>query len=295
MTYMNSRHDEYDYLNLINNTINNGNEETGRNGNTLSLFGYQMRFNLNNFTLPLLTTKKLAWKSCLKELLWFISGNTDNKILKEQKVHIWDANGSKDFLEKRGLTYREDDLGPVYGHQWRFFNAEYNDCETDYNGKGVDQLEYVIKCLLDPVEKYSRRIILSAWNPCQLDEMALPPCHILMQFHVNKKDELSCILYQRSGDIGLGVPFNIASYSFLTHLIAKHTDLEAYEFIYYLGNAHIYDDHIEQLKIQHTKVPYEFPKLIINNQYKSIDEYKISDFEIVDYNFHEAIKLNMRQ
>ena len=210
-------HDEYQYLQLITNVIINGEDIQGRNGDTRMIFGTQMRFNLQEDVIPFLTTKKLAWKTCLKELLWFISGSTSNTILKNNNVHIWDANGTKDFLESRGLNYPEDDLGPVYGHQWRHFNAPYTDCYTDYTNKGVDQLNNVIKMLKHPTEKYSRRIILSAWNPCQLDKMALPPCHVLMQFNVSKNDELSCILYQRSGDIGLGVPFNIASYSLLTH------------------------------------------------------------------------------
>ena len=225
----------------------------GRNGNTKMVFGANMRYDLRDNTIPLLTTKKLAWKTCLKELLWFIRGDTNNKLLKDQNVHIWDANGSKAFLESRSL-YR-DDLGPVHGHQWRHFNA-CRDCNTDYSNKGVDQLDHLIHMLNDPVEKYSRRILLSAWNPCQLDEMALPPCHLLMQFNVNKDDELSCILYQRSGDVGLGVPFNIASYSFLTHLLAHHCNLKAKEFIHFIGNAHIYSDHIEPLKIQLNRTPF---------------------------------------
>jgi thymidylate synthase len=289
-------HEENQYLNLIKDIIEENQEFVGRNGKTLSVFGSAMHFSLEDGVIPFLTTKKLAWRTCLKELLWFISGNTSNTILNQQKVNIWDANASREYLDSIGLTSRdENDLGPIYGFQWRHFNAEYKDSEADYTHQGIDQLDYIIQQLKNPETINSRRLIMTAWNPCQIPEMALPPCHVMCQFNVTNGNKLSCSLYQRSGDVGLGVPFNIASYSFLTHLIAKHTDLEAYEFIYYLGNAHIYDDHIEPLKIQHTKVPYEFPKLVINNQYKSIDEYKISDFEIVDYNFHEAIKLNMRQ
>ena len=257
------------------------------------IFGTQMRFHLSDNCLPLLTTKKLAWKTCLKELLWFISGSTNNKILKENKVHIWDANGSSEFLKSRGLDYEEDDLGPVYGHQWRFFNATYVDCNSDYTGEGIDQLQNVISMLNDPVEKYSRRIILSAWNPCQLDLMALPPCHILMHFHVNQKDELSCILYQRSGDVGLGVPFNIASYAFLTHLIAHHCGLQAKEFIHFIGNAHIYHDHIEPLKTQINRTPYAFPTLRIVNKYENINDYKLEDFIVENYECHEKLTMKM--
>lgn len=285
--------DEFQYLQLISNILVNGDDFEGRNGNTKMIFGTQMRFHLSDNCLPLLTTKKLAWKTCLKELLWFISGSTNNKILKENKVHIWDANGSSEFLKSRGLDYEEDDLGPVYGHQWRFFNATYVDCNSDYTGEGIDQLQNVISMLNDPVEKYSRRIILSAWNPCQLDLMALPPCHILMHFHVNQKDELSCILYQRSGDVGLGVPFNIASYAFLTHLIAHHCGLQAKEFIHFIGNAHIYHDHIEPLKTQINRTPYAFPTLRIVNKYENINDYKLEDFIVENYECHEKVTMKM--
>ena len=285
--------DEIQYLQLISKILVDGEAFDGRNGNTKMVFGANMRYDLRDNTIPLLTTKKLAWKTCLKELLWFIRGDTNNKLLKDQNVHIWDANGSKAFLESRNLSYAEDDLGPVYGHQWRHFNAPYIDCNTDYSNKGVDQLDNIIHMLNDPVEKYSRRILLSAWNPCQLDEMALPPCHLLMQFNVNKDDELSCILYQRSGDVGLGVPFNIASYSFLTHLLAHHCNLKAKEFIHFIGNAHIYSDHIEPLKIQLNRTPFAFPKIEIKNKYDNINDYKFEDFGVIDYVSHETIKMNM--
>ena len=209
----------------------------------------QCIFSLENNVLPLLTTKKVAWKTCLRELLWFVRGETNNKILTDQKCNIWKGNASREFLDSRGLTHlREDDLGPIYGHQWRHFNARYTTCDEDYIGKGVDQLQNIIDLLKNPETRSSRRMIMSAWNPEQLDEMALPPCHILLQFNVTQCNKLSCSMYQRSGDVGLGVPFNIASYSFLTYMIAKHCDLEPYEFIYHIGNAHIYDDHIEKLK-----------------------------------------------
>ena len=291
----NKKHDENQYINLIQDIIDEGVMVKGRNGNALTVFGAAMHFNLLDNIVPVLTTKKVAIKTCIKELLWFISGETNNKVLKNQNVHIWDGNGSRDFLDSRGLNnLEEDDLGPVYGHQWRHFNAPYTNCEADYTGKGVDQLEYIIKCLKDPVERYSRRLVMSAWNPCQIDEMALPPCHVLAQFNV-VKDELSCSLYQRSGDVGLGVPFNIASYSILTHIIAKHCNLKAKEFVYYLGNTHIYDDHIEELKTQLERKPYNFPKIDIKQIYDSIDNYKIDDIEILDYTYHPPIKMEMRK
>ena len=216
--------------------------------------------------------------------------------MKEQNVKIWNENASREFLDSRGLTHlEEDDLGPVYGHQWRHFNADYVNCNTDYNGKGIDQLSYIINSLKDPKEIKSRRLIMCAWNSCQIDQMALPPCHVLCQFNVTGSNKLSCSLYQRSGDVGLGVPFNIASYSILTHLIAKHCNLEATDFYYYLGNCHIYDDHVEQLKEQVTREPYKFPTLKITQLCDDINDYTEDIFLIENYQFHEIIKMNMRK
>ena len=288
-------HEENQYINLIEDIINHGTMVKGRNGNALTTFGSAMHFTLKNNKLPVLTTKKVAIKTCIKELLWFIQGSTNNKILKEQNVKIWNGNASRDFLDSRGLTnLAEDDLGPVYGHQWRHFNAPYTDCNTDYKNTGIDQLDYIIKCLKDPEERYSRRLIMSAWNPCQINEMALPPCHILAQFNVIE-NKLSCSLYQRSGDVGLGVPFNIASYSVLTHILAKHCNLEAEEFVYYLGNTHIYDDHIDELKKQTEKKPFEFPSINISKVYDNINDYNLEDIEILNYNSHSLIKMEMRK
>jgi len=289
------KHDEYQYIALIRDILNEGTMINGRNGNTLTVYGSAMHFNLDNNTIPILTTKKVAWKTCAKELFWFLSGKTDNTILRDKKVHIWDGNGSREFLDSRNLHHlEENDLGPVYGHQWRHFNAEYKDCKTDYNGKGIDQIQYIIDALKDPIERYSRRLVISAWNPQQLNEMALPPCHILAQFNVIG-DKLSCSLYQRSGDVGLGVPFNIASYSLLTHIIAKHCGLIATEFIYYLGNCHIYDDHIENLTDQIKRIPIEFPTIEIKNIYDSIDKYSLEDIELLNYKSHNSIKMEMRK
>jgi thymidylate synthase len=329
-------HDENQYLHLIDDILREGEMIYGRNGDAMTICGSSMHFSLRNGTLPLLTTKKVAWKTCLKELLWFISGSTNNDVLREQKVGIWNGNGSREFLDSRGLShYRENDLGPVYGHQWRHFNAPYTTCDDDYSGKGVDQLQYIIEQLKGKETRFSRRLVMSAWNPCQIDEMALPPCHIMAQFHVSGPQgcRLSCILYQRSGDVGLGVPFNIASYSFLTHLIAHHCGLDAYEFIYHIGNAHIYDDHLEVLKEQVERLPYEFPVLTISGKEEekkeesiddgfgfpkienemndataiangkslfhskplsNINDYKLEHFSISEYNCHEPIVMKMR-
>ena len=289
-------HEEFQYLRLINDILDHGSMEEGRNGKAKTVFGSAMHFDLSENTIPVLTTKKVAFKTCLKELLWFINGHTDNKLLKEQNVKIWNANASREFLDSRGLhNNKEDDLGPVYGHQWRHFNASYTDCHTDYVGKGVDQLQGIIDKLKNPETRNSRRLVMSAWNPQQLDEMALPPCHILCQFCVTEGNKLSCSLYQRSGDVGLGVPFNIASYSILTHLIAKHCGLEAKEFVYFLGNAHIYDDHLEPLKEQMMRAPFPFPKLEILQTRLNIDDYIVDDFKLVDYQYHKKIKMEMRK
>ena len=293
------RHEENQYLNLIDDILSDGTKEEGRNGTTFAVVGAAMHFSLNDRRVPFLTTKRLAWKTCLKELLWFIRGETDNKLLQAQNVHIWDGNASRDFLDSRGLVHRgEGDLGPIYGFQWRNFGGDYegcNDGDGDSLRKGVDQLQSVIDALKDPERRTSRRLIISAWNPCQLNEMALPPCHVLMQFHVTDGTKLSCSLYQRSGDVGLGVPFNIASYSMLTHLLAHHCDLEAHEFVYYLGNAHIYDDHVVALQEQLKREPYEFPKIAIRALHENIDDYKVGDFEVQGYQCHETIPMAMRQ
>lgn len=287
-------HDENQYLKLVSDVLTEGVIEDGRNGKVLTVFGSAMHFSLKDNTIPLLTTKKLAWKTCLRELLWFIRGQTSNEVLKKQNVHIWDGNASREFLDSRGLTnLKENDLGPIYGHQWRHFNAKYSDCNTDYKDQGFDQLDYIIKCLKDTKERNSRRLVMSAWNPCQLDEMALPPCHILCQFNVTDGNKLSCSLYQRSCDLGLGVGFNIASYSFLTHLIAHHCNLEVLDFYYYLGNCHIYEQHIEPLREQIIREPYKFPKIVIKNKYEDIISYNVDDFEILDYEFHPLIKMEM--
>ena len=174
-------HEEEQYLNLIRKILNIGSLEQGRNGNIYSVFGESMKFDLKDGTIPLLTTKRVAWKTCFKELTWFISGCTDNQILKDQNVNIWNDNASRQFLDSRGLQHlEENDLGPVYGHQWRHFNADYENRHTDYSGKGIDQLSEVINQLKNKETQTSRRLIVSAWNPCQINEMALPPCHVLM-------------------------------------------------------------------------------------------------------------------
>ena len=254
-----------------------------------------MHFSLENGKIPVLTTKKTAWKTGTRELLWFIKGQTDNKILTDQGVGIWKGNTTAEFLEKCGLDYEPGrSIGPMYGHQARFFNAAYTGCETDYTGQGIDQLQKVIDDLKNPETRNSRRHVVSVWNPEQLDQGVLPPCHILYQFVVTDGNKLSCLLFQRSNDSILGLPINVLSYSMLTHIIAKICDLEPYEFIHFGGDVHIYDNLFEQAKEQISREPYPFPTLEILNKRDNINDYVIEDFKLHDYQYHPAIKGAMR-
>lgn len=217
-------HDEYQYLNHIKNIIEKGVKKSDRTGvGTFSIFGAQMRYSLRD-SFPLLTTKRVFWRGVVEELLWFIRGSTSAHELQGKNVHIWDANSTREFLDSVGLTEREEgDLGPIYGFQWRHFGADYKGMHADYKNQGIDQLAHVIDTIKN--RPNDRRIIMCAWNPVDIPEMALPPCHCLVQFFV-ANDELSCLLYQRSADMGLGVPFNIASYALLTYMIAHVTGLK---------------------------------------------------------------------
>lgn len=290
--------EELQYLDLCKRIIEEGEFRPDRTGTgTYSIFAPpQLRFNLRDNAFPLLTTKRVFTKGIILELLWFIAGCTDGKKLSEQGVKIWEGNGSREYLDSIGLTgRREGDLGPIYGFQWRHFGAKYKTCDDDYTGQGVDQLQNVIDKL--KTNPYDRRIIMSAWNPADFALMALPPCHIFSQFYVNfpknGKPQLSCLLYQRSCDMGLGVPFNIASYALLTIMIAHICDMEPGEFIHTLGDAHVYKDHVDALKEQISRTPRAFPKLFIKRKVESIDDFKYDDFEIVDYHPHPKIQMKM--
>jgi len=220
-------------------------------------------------------------------------GNTNANDLAAKNIHIWDGNGSKEFLESRGLGHREEgDLGPVYGFQWRHFGAKYKDMHADYSGQGVDQLaECIHKIIHNPED---RRIIMSAWNPADLELMALPPCHMFCQFYVDtERNEVSCHMYQRSADMGLGVPFNIASYALLTHMIAQVTGRKAGDLVHTIGDAHIYLNHVDALKEQLKRKPRDFPTLKINPDKKGIDDFVYDDFDVIGYNPHKAIKMKM--
>jgi thymidylate synthase len=256
------------YLDLLDHVLSNGTRKTDRTGTgTISVFGYQMRFGLEE-SFPVLTTKKLHLKSIIHELLWFISGSTNIKYLQDNGVKIWN-----EWADSEG------NLGPVYGYQWRSWPAS--------GGRSIDQLQNVIHSLKTNPD--SRRHIVSAWNPGEIDRMALPPCHILFQFYV-ADGRLSCQLYQRSCDIFLGVPFNIASYSLLTMMVAQVTGLKPGEFIHTLGDAHIYLNHIDQVKLQLTRTPFRLPVMNINPEVKDITGFRYEDFSLTGYEAHPGIK-----
>lgn len=285
------KHEEYQYLNLVREIIEKGNYKNDRTGiGTLSLFGRIMRFDCSK-TFPLLTTKDTYWKGIVEELLWFIKGSTNVKHLQEKKVKIWDGNSTRQFLDSIGLNNREEgDLGPVYGFQWRHFGAEYKTMHEDYTNEGVDQLQKVIDSITN--NPNSRRIIMSAWNVKDLAKMALPPCHVMCQFYVHEK-VVSLQMYQRSCDIGLGIPFNIASYCLLLNIICHITNTIPGEFIHVLGDAHVYKNHVEELKKQLTRDPYAFPTLKIKRKVTNINDFTFKDFELINYKHHPKIKMNM--
>lgn len=287
---------EYNYLTNLEKVLKEGKIRKTRNSNTISHFGIDMSFDISK-SIPLLTTKKIYWNGVLRELLWFLKGNTDAKILQEKKVHIWDGNSSREYLDSRGLQHLpEGDCGPVYGFQWRHFNANYIDCTNDYKDKGIDQLQTIIDTIkTDPM---SRRMVMSAWNPCQLDEMCLPPCHILYQFYVTldefNQKHLSCSMYQRSGDMFLGIPFNIASTSALTYIIAHMTNCKPDKITIKIGDAHIYESHIDAVKTQLKRTPGIFPELkIVGKPKKCIEDYNESNFQLNNYNPQSIIKAVM--
>ena len=285
------KHDEEQYLNLLRKIKDEGEERPDRTGvGTRSIFGARMEFDISE-RIPILTTKKVFYNMVIKELLFFISGKTDSNILSDDGVKIWKGNSSKEFLEKRGLNYKEGDIGAIYGFQFRHWNAEYKGCDADYTGKGIDQLQNLIKGIRE--DPYSRRHLLSTWNVGQLDEMVLAPCHVLCQFYVSKDRYLDCQLYQRSGDMFLGVPFNIACYSIFTRMISHITGLKARKFIHIIGDSHIYNNHIEQVEKQLKRTPMPFPKLYLNQDVKEIDDFTFPDFLIDEYNCWPGIKAQM--
>ena len=256
------------YLDLLNHVLEIGNSKGDRTGTgTISTFGYQMRYNLQE-GFPIVTTKKLHLKSIIHELLWFLKGDTNIQYLKDNGVRIWN-----EWADENG------ELGPVYGSQWRSWPID--------NGKHIDQITEVIESIKNNPD--SRRHIVSAWNVGEIDNMALPPCHALFQFYVND-GKLSLQLYQRSADIFLGVPFNIASYAILLMMVAQVTGLEAYEFIHTLGDAHIYNNHLDQVKLQLSREPKKLPKMLLNPKIESIFDFKYGDLTLENYESHPTIK-----
>ncbi len=256
------------YLDLLQEIIHNGEEKSDRTGTgTKSIFGYQMRYDLSK-GFPLVTTKKVHLRSIIHELLWFAKGDTNIKYLKENGVSIWD-----EWADENG------NLGPVYGKQWRSWSAS--------NGEQIDQLRNVINQIKNNPD--SRRMIVSAWNVGEIEKMALPPCHALFQFYV-AKGRLSCQLYQRSADVFLGVPFNIASYALLTMMIAHVCKLETGDFVHTLGDAHLYSNHMEQAHLQLSRTPRNLPKMKIKRNVEGIDDFCYEDFELIDYDPHPHIK-----
>jgi len=259
------------YHELLKTILEKGHRKHDRTGvGTLSIFGYQMRFNLQE-GFPLVTTKKIHLKSVIHELLWFLKGDTNIKYLKENGVSIWD-----EWADENG------NLGPIYGYQWRSWPTP--------NGEHIDQISWVINEIKKNPD--SRRLLISAWNVADIPRMKLPPCHAFFQFYVHDK-KLSCQLYQRSADVFLGVPFNIASYALLTMMIAQVCDLKPYEFIHTFGDAHLYLNHLEQAQIQLQRTPYPLPKMKLNPKIKNIFDFKYEDFELVGYVSHPHIKADV--
>lgn len=271
------------YLELLQHIVTNGQYRTDRTGTgTYSVFGTQTRYDLSQ-GFPAVTTKKLAWRACVSELLWFIEGSTDERRLCEilhgtrdnSKRTIWTDNAEKQGV---ALGYRNGELGPVYGRQWRNFD-------------GVDQVVELVNGLQQ--DPYSRRHIISAWNPSELDRMALPPCHVMTQYYVSNDGRLSCQLYQRSADTLLGVPFNVASYSLFTHMLAQVCGLKVGEFVHTIGDAHIYSNHLEQVSTQLKREPLPLPTLWLNPEVKSIFDFTMDDIKLIDYNSHPPLPAPM--
>jgi thymidylate synthase len=289
---------ESGYLKLLKETLKESEIKTTRNGVVYSKFGCMIKFNdINNF--PLLTTKKMFFRGIVEELLWFLRGSTDANELKAKKINIWTGNSTREYLDSIGLTeYKEGELGPVYGWQWRKFGEDYNNPKT----KGKDQIRYLLEELMKPDN--SRRAVLSGWNPVDLNKMALPPCHILYIFNKTSKG-LSCHMTLRSSDLFLGLPFNIASTALLTQILATVLNIEISEICLSICDAHIYQEHVEQINKQLLLTPYDLPKLIIkkfappvdssiDEKINWIESLKYEDFELKDYLSHPSLPAIMK-
>jgi dihydrofolate reductase/thymidylate synthase len=299
-TLTNIPHPESEYCKLVSDILMNGSNRGDRTLiGTRSIFGCQMRFPIKD-SFPLLTSKRMFWKGIVEELLWFLRGGTNIRPLQQHGVHIWDGNTSPEYLESRGLShYVNGECGPIYGFQFRHFGAEYTDCHGNYEGRGYDQVAEVLRLIRE--EPTSRRIMISLWNPPDLNKQILPPCHVLYQFYVNEEERtLSCSMYQRSGDVGLGIPFNIASASLMTYIFAHLTGLQPGEFIHSIGDAHIYQNHIGAMEEQLTRAKYPWSKLqihqnsgITNRPHERVEDFCYDDFELLGYFSEDSIKMKM--
>ena len=291
---------EINYLNLLEKILNEGDKRQTRNAITYSLFGERLEFSLED-SFPLLTTKKMFLRGIFEELKWFFSGQTDSKILEDKKVNIWKGNSTKEFIESVNLPYREGDIGNMYGFQWKHAGTEYTGCDSDYTNKGYDQIEYCLNLLR--TDKFSRRIIMTTYVPHEANKGVLYPCHgITIQFYVKEKNEknyLSCHMYQRSADMFLGVPFNIASYALIVYMFCEilNNDSEIKflpdKLVMSFGDLHIYEDHIEQVKEQIKRKPLIFPQILFNSQKGKLEDFNWEDIKIANYNCYSTIKANM--
>lgn len=290
---------EQQYLNELKSILQQPSRQT-RNAVTRSQFGCTLEAENVSEAFPLFTTKRVFWKGVVEELLWFLRGQTDATLLASKGVHIWDGNSSREFLDKCGFTSREvGDCGPVYGFQWRHWGAKYVDCKTKYKGQGVDQLRNCIQALL--TDKYSRRILLSGYNVSQLSEMVLPPCHVSYQFYVTGDDQLNCFMYQRSADMFLGAPFNVASTALLTTILAHYTSLKAGTVRLNICDAHIYEAHVHAVEEQVKRCPGFLPTVkILDDVPESVDEIlerienlTLDKIQLLDYKPQSAIKAEM--
>lgn len=296
---MNSYINEQGYIDLLKNTLEMGEKKQTRNGNVISTFGQTITFTNINSAFPLLTTKKIFTKGVIEELLWFLRGSTNAKELREKGVNIWNGNSTREYLDSIGLThYEEGELGPVYGWQWRSFGKSYKNNDTE----GFDQIKYLIEELSKP--SFSRRAVLSSWNPQQLKEMALPPCHILYTFYKDSNG-LSCMMNMRSSDLFLGLPFNIASTAILTHIIAKVLNIEPYRIMIAITDAHIYDEHLDAVQTQFKNPILPQPKMkitkeapntdgSIDEKIKWINSLRYEDFVFENYQSADSIKAPMK-
>jgi dihydrofolate reductase/thymidylate synthase len=282
---------EVQYLNLLNKILKYGDKRMTRNATTLSLFGESLKFDCSK-GFPLLTTKKVFFRGIVEELLFFLKGDTNSKILSNKKVKIWDLNTNRKFLDDRGLKhYEEGDMGPMYGWNWRHFGATYKGMDHDYINQGYDQLQNVIKLIKE--DPTSRRIMMTTFDPSKIDESVLAPCHgLIVQFYV-RDGKLDLNMYQRSVDTFLGLPFNIASYALLLHVISKITNYRPGVMTFSLGDIHVYESHIKAIKTQLARTPYHLPELVINKDVINLEDLEYGDFELKNYKCHPGIKAKM--